>query len=173
MRWSTLRRAAALGIGLAGFAAASVAGAQAPPYPPPPPAYAPAPPLPASPEASEIAACLCLQQAMDAANADLATQQRTYQAIQDELARLDSRLQSARAAVDVNNPQSVAQFRQLLEQRDAVFQRDRGPVFTALSGATERYNAHANEYNVRCANRPRDAALLARVQATLSCPPPR
>jgi hypothetical protein len=175
MRWSTLHRAAALGMGFAVFAAASVADAQAPPppYPPPPPAYAPAPPLPASPEASEIAACLCLWQEMDAASADLSANQRAYQAVQDELGRLDSQLQSARAGVDVNNPQSVGQFRQLLEQRDTVFQRDRGTALTALSGATERYNARANEYNARCANRPRDPALLARVQATLSCPPPR
>jgi hypothetical protein len=74
--------------------------------------------------------------------------------------------------MDVDNPQSVARFRQLLGQRDAVFQRSTSLAAGDLAGATERYNARVNEYNARCANRPRDPVLLDRVQATLSCPPP-
>ena len=166
MRWSTLRGMAALCAGLAVFAAAAASFAQAPPPYPAPPIYPPA-----SPPATELAACLCLGRTLGAVHAELTAKQQAYQAGQDELTRLDAQLQAARGSVDVNNPQSVAQFRQLLEQRDGVFQRERGPAFTDLSRATERYNARSAEFNARCANQPRNPETIARLQATLSCPP--
>ncbi len=156
MRLSMLGRGAALWVGLAAFVAASAAQAQAPP---------------AAPEAAEIAACLCLKQAVDALSADMTAKQGSYDALRDELARLDLQLQSERAGIDVNNPQSVARFRQLLERRDAAFRRSTGPVAAAAAAAVRHYDARVNEYNARCANRPRNPDLLGRVQATLSCPP--
>lgn len=142
--------------GVAAVAAATPGAAQAPP----------------GGEAAEIAACLCLGQAVSALSADVAAQQRAYAAVQDELSRLDAQLQSERASMDVNNPQSVARFRQVLEQRDAAFRHSTSLATGELNVATGRYNARVNEYNARCANRPRDPALLERAQATLSCPPP-
>ncbi|HEY8873232.1 MAG TPA: hypothetical protein VIM52_09405 [Stellaceae bacterium] len=164
MRWSMPCRAArlctaVLWAGVAGVAAVAVASPVAAQAPPP------------SPEANEIAACLCLGQAVSALGADTTGRQRSYAAVQDELARLDAQLQSERAGIDVNNPQSVARFRQLLGQRDAAFQRSTSLASGDLAGAVERYNARVNEYNARCADRPRDPVLLGRVQATLSCPP--
>lgn len=156
MQAAMLCRAALWG-GVAAVVAASPAPAQVPP---------------GMPEAAEIAHCLCLGQAVGALGADLAAQQGSYAAVQDELARLDSELARERAGMDVNNPQSVARFRQLLEQRDAAFRRSRGLVTGDLNRATERYNDRVNEYNARCTGRPRDPALLGHVQATLSCPPP-
>ena len=158
MQSSTLRRAAALGAAIAAMVAATAVDAQAPP-----PGYS---------EAGEIAACLCLSRSVSALSADLTARQQAYNAVRDELARLDAELERERGAVDVNNPQSVAQFRELLERRDGVFRRQRSQGFADLSAATERYNARSAEYNARCANRPRDPGLLARVEATLSCPPP-
>jgi hypothetical protein len=144
--------------------------APAPGYPvAPPPMVAPAPAL--SGEPAEIAHCLCLGQAVNMLHADMDAKQRAYDAVRDELARLDAQLQSARARMDVNNPQSVAQFRQLLEQRDAVYKRSTGLVTGDLSSATTRYNARVSEYDARCANRPRDPVLVSQVQATLACPP--
>ena len=169
VRWY---RAVVLWAGVAVFAAISPAVAQAPLYPPPPPPYGAIPAPPLSGEAGEIAACLCLRQAVDVLGADMATKQRARDAVNDELSRLDVELQSARAGMDVNNPAAVARFRQLLEQRDAAFRRSTGLVTGDLSSVTARYNQRVNEYNARCANRPRDPGLLASVQATLSCPSP-
>jgi hypothetical protein len=169
MRLATRYQAAVLWAGVAAVAAAGPAMAQAPPYPPPPPPVAAAPA--ASSEAAEIAHCLCLGQAVITLSADMTAKQRAYDAVRDELARLDAQLQTARAGMNVDNPQSVAQFRQLLEQRDAAFKRSTGVVTGDLSSATERYNARAGEFNSRCANRPRNPDLLSTVQATLSCPP--
>jgi len=160
MRWSMPGRAARLGTAVLWASVAAVAVAS--------PAAAQAP---LSPEA-EIAACLCLGQAVAALSADTTARQSSYAAVQDELTRLNAQLQSERAAMDVNNPQSVARFRQMLGQRDAAFQRSTSLATGDLAGAVERYNARVNEYNARCANRQRDPVLLGRVQATLSCPPP-
>ena len=156
MRLATLCRTALWG-GVAAVAAVSPAGAQVPP---------------GMPETAQIAACLCLGQAIAALGADLAARQGSYAAVVDELARLDSELARERAVMDVNDPQSVARFRQLLEQRDAAFRRSRSLAAGELSRATEHYGDRVNEYNARCANRPREPALIGRVQATLSCPPP-
>ena len=158
MHSSTLRRAAALCAGLAALIATAAAQAQAPP--------------PGNSEAGEIAACLCLNRSVSALSAELTAKQQAYNAVRDELARLDAELEHERGAVDVNNPESVARFRQLLERRDAVFRRQRSQGFADLSAVTERYNARSGEYNARCAGRPRDPGLLARVEATLTCPPP-
>jgi hypothetical protein len=172
MRLSILHRALTGCAGLVLLLPGSAAMAQAPPpvYPPPPAFIVPA--APASPEAAEIAACLCLQQSMNVLGADMAARQRSYDEVRAELTRLDAQLERERASVEVNNPQSVARFRQLLQQRDGVFRRSTGPVATELSSAVERYNGRVNEYNARCADRPRDPVLLGRVQATLACPGP-
>jgi hypothetical protein len=155
MRLAKLWRAALWG-GVAAVAAVATLAAQV---------------SPGMPEAAEIAHCLCLGQAVGTLSADLAAQQGSYAAVREELARLDSQMERERAGMDVNDPQSVAHFRQLLEQRDAAFRRSRGLVTGDLNRATERYNDRVNEYNAHC-TRPRDPSLLARVQATLSCPPP-
>ena|SRR5579872_4260869 len=128
---------------------------------------APAPPS----EAADIASCLCLQQRVNTLGADRSGRQKAYREAQDDLARIDAELRSARSGMDVNNPEAVARFRQLVERRDAAFRRSSGLAGGELAGITERYNASVNEYNARCANRPRDPRLLQSVQATLTCPP--
>lgn len=136
-----------------------------------PAARAQVPPPGAVPEASDIASCLCLGRAVNALNAEMTRQQAEYHANQAELTRLDAQLQGARASLDVDNPQAVAQFRELLARRDAVLRRGTSLAAGALSSVVQRYNASVNEYNLRCANRPRDPVLLRNVEATLVCPP--
>jgi hypothetical protein len=125
---------------------------------------------PASPEAADIGSCLCLKQEVDALSADTTSRQRELDEIRAELDRIGAQLEAERARMDVNNPEAVARFRQLLERRDDLFRRSSGEVVAGVSSTTERYNARVGEYNARCANRPRDPRLLAQVQATLSCP---
>jgi hypothetical protein len=151
MRWSFWR---GLLVGGALLAMAPAAGAQAPP------------------EVAEIAHCLCLHRAIDAHTAGMTERRQAYDQVQSELAALDSELARERATMNVDDPQAVARFRQLLARRDAVFQRSTGPLATDLSTAVGGYNAAVREYNTRCADQPRDPELLARVQATLSCPAP-
>lgn len=109
---------------------------------------------PASAQMPPGPGCLCLKQSMDALQSDMQARQDAYNAAQAELARLDSQLAAARAQEDVNNPQSVAQFRQLLEQRDAAYRQSNGDVITALQAATAAYNQAVGDYNTQCAGRP-------------------
>jgi len=133
-------------------------------------AQAPLPPPPV-PEASDIASCLCLGRTVNSLNAEMTQQQAAYQDNRAELTRLDAQLQSDRASLDVNNPEAVARFRALLARRDAAFRRGTSLAAGALGNLVQRYNASVNEYNARCANRPRDPLLLRNVEATLVCPP--
>jgi capsule polysaccharide export protein KpsE/RkpR len=98
--------------------------------------------------------CWCLKQAVDDTNTDLATKQSALSASQANLAQLDGQLAQLRANLDVNNPQAVAQFRQLLAQRDAAFRESNGDIVTAVQAATARYNQAVASYNNQCAGRP-------------------
>ena len=129
-----------------------------------------APPLP--PEiAAEIGACVCLREASEALGAQMSAAMTNLQRVQDELNRASADLEAERARIDVNNPQSVARFRQLVERRDALFKEASGRATADGRAATDRYNARVNEYNARCANRPIDPVWAARIRPTLTCPP--
>jgi TolA-binding protein len=98
--------------------------------------------------------CLCLQQALAAAQGDMQAKQSELNNAQAQLAELDRQLNEARAHADVNNPQAVAQFRQSLEQRDAAFKQTNGPLLAAAQAATANYNQVVASYNNQCAGRP-------------------
>lgn len=114
-------------------------------------------------------ACLCLKQSVDASGADMNARQSELSAAQSQLGRLDSQLAAARARADVNNPQAVAEFRQLLAQRDAAFRQSNGDTIAASQAATGRYNQAVADYNNRCAGRP----LPPLPPGPLACPPTR
>lgn len=128
--------------------------------------------LPASAQMSgpgDAIACACLRATIDASNADMTAQNQALAAAQADLARLDQQLAAARGNVDVNNPQAVGQFKQLLAQRDAAFQHSTGGLAAAAQAATARYNAAVGDYNNACAGRP----VPPPPPGPLSCPGPR
>jgi multidrug resistance efflux pump len=129
-------------------------------------------PTPVQAQVPGMLDCACLSLAVEALGADLAAKRQAYDGLQGEIGQLDNQLQGARARMDVNNPADTARFRQLLERRDALFQRSTGPAFSDLSQATDRYGARVQEYNGRCAGRPLDPGLVAQARATRACPPP-
>jgi hypothetical protein len=152
MRRSAVCHAAILLAGLMAGAMVSPARAQVP--------------VPVGPD------CICLRIAVDALGADLAAKRQAYEGMQNEIGQIDNQMQAERSRMDVNNPEAIARFRQILERRDALFRQSSGPVFGELSAATDRYGARVQEFNARCAGRPMDPALVAQAQATGACPPP-
>jgi hypothetical protein len=120
----------------------------------------------------EIGACLCLRRAVDALGAETAAKQQGLGEVRAELERVTAELEAVRTHMDVNDPQQVARFRQMLERRDALFHRASGDSVAEAGGAVERFNQRSQEYNTRCANRPMDPGLVERAQATLACPAP-
>lgn len=128
-------------------------------------------PVPPPSEAADLAACLCLQRAIPALETAMVQRRGAYEASRQEVANLDAQLQSGRATLNVDSPEAVAQFRQLLERRDAAFRRSSGTLFIEYSNAVQAYNERISEFNARCADRPRNPVLLNQVQATLVCPP--
>ena len=153
-------RPTGLAFGLAVLLTATGASAQVPP-----------PPVPLPPEPAEIAACLCLQQAVATLSAEMNQKTQALDAVSRQLSDLDAQLAQARANLNVNDPNAVARYKGVLEQRDAAYRQSIGPVHADATQATARYNERVNEYNARCANRPFNSALVAEIQAHLSCPP--
>ena len=155
-------RPTGLAFGLAVLLTATGASAQVPP-----------PPVPLPPEPAEISACLCLQQAVATLSAEMNQRTLALGAVGRQLSDLDAQLAQARANLNVNDPNAVARYKAVLEQRDAAYRQSIGPTHADATQATARYNERVNEYNARCANRPFNSALVADIQAHLSCPPPR
>jgi hypothetical protein len=122
--------------------------------------------MPGYPPGGPDFTCLCLKQSVDDLYTDMAAKQGELNAAQSQLGQLDSQLTAARAREDVTNPQSVAEFRQLLAQRDAAFKQSNGDLVAASQVATGRYNQAVADYNARCAGRP----LPPPPPAPLSCP---
>jgi len=154
-------RPTGLAFGLAVLLTARAASAQVPP------------PVPLPPEPAEISACLCLQQAVAALSAEMNQRTQALDAVGRQLSDLDAQLAQARAKLNVNDPNAVARYKAVLEQRDAAYRQSIGPAHADATQATARYNERVNEYNARCANRPFNSALVADIQAHLSCPSPR
>ena len=98
--------------------------------------------------------CLCLNQVLGDAQGDMQARHSELAAAQSQLNQLDAQLSQARATEDINNPQSVAAFRQLLAQRDAAFRQSNGDLIAATQAATARYNRAVADYNNQCAGRP-------------------
>jgi len=110
--------------------------------------------LPALAQMPPPGACFCLKQSVDNTNADMAARNAALTEARAALDQLDQQLASMRAQVDVNNPQAVAQFKQVLEQRDAAAKRAGGPALADSQAATERYNNAVAAYNAQCGGRP-------------------
>ena len=114
------------------------------------PALAQMPPPPGGPDL----ACLCLKQSVDDTHTDMQAKQSELGGAQSQLSQIDSQLAAARAQTNVNDPQSVAQFRQLLAQRDQIFRQTNGDLIAAAQAATATYNQAVINYNNQCAGRP-------------------
>jgi hypothetical protein len=123
------------------------------------------------PEVAEITACLCLQQAVSTLSAEMNAKRQALDAVTRQLSDFDSQLARERSAINVNNPDAVARYKALLEQRDAVYRQSIGPIHAEATQATARYNARVSEYNARCANRPFNSAIVVQMQVNLVCPP--
>ena len=156
MGWIGSRYAAILGFGILAVCAASAAKAQ----------------IPIPNEPAEINACVCLQAASAALAADQDAKSRALAAANQQLANLDAQLASARSGIDINNPESVARYKALLERRDAAYGQI-SPAQSVAAAAVARYNASVGEYNQRCAGRPFNSELVAQIQAHPNCPPLR
>jgi nitrate/nitrite-specific signal transduction histidine kinase len=152
MRSIGLRHATVLGLVVLTILAAGAAKAQVPNEP------------------AEINACVCLRLASGALAADKDAKSQALTAANQELADLDAQLASARARIDVNNPDSVASYKALLQRRDAAFGQI-SPAQSAAAAAVARYNTTVDEHNRRCAGQPFNSDLLAQIQAHPNCPP--
>ncbi len=149
-----------LAVNLTILAAPTLASAQTPGAPPP-----------MSSDPTEIASCLCQQQAVATLSADMAAKKQALAAARQRVADLDAQLEQARQHIDVNNAQSEAQYKALLAERDQAYRASIGSVVTDADQATQSYNAHVNQYNAQCANRVFNADVMAQVRTHLQCPP--
>src|SRR5262249_55062767 len=115
-------------------------------------------------------ACLCTQRTLAQQSDTITAQRQAFDQRRQALAQLDADVTQQRPQVKVDDPASVAAFRQLLERRDAAQRAVDADPGTQLSALIEGYNQRVAAYNRDCTGHDYDAAVLASVQKNLSCP---
>jgi len=118
----------------------------------------------------DIAACLCMNQNVGQLRGDVDRQRQDYDAAKANYERLSAQAESQRGQVNVNDSNSIAAFRQLLEQRDTAEYHYQVEVEPGYAAIVARYNQAVEGYNSSCASKMYDSAVLAEVQKTLYCP---
>ena len=132
-------------------------------------------PRPASAQMSsdpaEINACLCLEQRVETTRQSMNDKTGALAAVRQHLADLDAELARERPLVDVNSPNSVDQYKALLDRRDAAYRGSIGPVVSEADQAVARYNALVGQYDRQCALHAFNSEIMNEMRAHLSCPP--
>ena len=118
----------------------------------------------------DIAACLCQDQSVTQLRAEVERQRQAYDAAKANYEGLSAQAEAQRGQVDVNNANSIAAYRQLLERRDAAEYHFKVEVAPPYAETVAGYNKAVQAYNSGCATKMYDSAVLAEVQKTLYCP---
>jgi len=118
----------------------------------------------------DIAACLCQNQSVTQLRAEVDRQRQAYDTAKADYEGLSAQAEAQRGRVDVNDANSIAAYRQLLERRDAAEYHFKVEVAPPYAETVARYNQAVQAYNSGCATKMYDSAVLAEVQKTLYCP---
>jgi len=118
----------------------------------------------------DIAACLCENQNVSQLKTELDQQKQAYDAAKADYDGLSAQAESSRGQVNVNDSNSIAAYRQLLERRDTAEYHFKVEVAPPYAAAVTRYNQAVQAYNTGCATKMYDSVVLAEVQKTLYCP---
>src|SRR5919198_41606 len=120
----------------------------------------------------EIAACLCLDWAVNTLSSEMAARRKVYDEKRLEFDALDAEVAAARSRVNIENANEIAAFRTLLDRRNAAqtaLAEQATPPYTA---AVLAYNRRVDEYNARCGTHTYASQALAQARANLTCPAP-
>ncbi|HUZ75503.1 MAG TPA: hypothetical protein VMU87_21165 [Stellaceae bacterium] len=117
-----------------------------------------------------VRACLCRDQAMHELGASLSTERQNFEAQENAVKALDEQASAAKAKLDPADLAAREAYAELLQRRDAAHRHlaESTPQYNA---AVRRYNAAVIAYKDGCAGKSYDADTLAKVRASLSCPP--
>ena len=116
-----------------------------------------------------IAACLCLHDGVEQAQAEMQRSKETYEAARTQAAQLAAEAADERARVNSDDSVSVDSYKELLDRRDAA-QRKFATVTATYATAVARYNDAVGSYNSQCEGKSFDADALSAVRQSLVCP---
>jgi hypothetical protein len=123
-----------------------------------------------SSDPAEINACLCLEQRVETTRQSMNDKTGALAAVRQHLADLDAELARERPLVDVNSPNSVDQYKALLDRRDAAYRESIGPIVSEVDQAIAQYGALVGQYDRQCALHAFNSAIMNAMRARLSCP---
>jgi len=119
----------------------------------------------------DIAQCLCLEREIKRRETDLAAKRQAYDALARQIGEAQATIERQRPQVDVDSQYSIDSFKQLLDQLDALKERQAQITLPDYQAAVAGYNGRVAQYTQRCSGHPLDPAAAERVRAGLVCKP--
>jgi hypothetical protein len=116
-----------------------------------------------------VRSCLCMERSVSALAHDVQVEHGTYEQSRKQVDELDAEVASRRNKVNTTDEADVDAFRRLLERRDQAATRFSDTTTPAYTSLVERYNRRVADFNAQCGGKSYDSAVLAAVQAGLSC----
>jgi len=117
----------------------------------------------------EISQCLCLQRELATRETTLNARRDAYEALAREIHGAEVAVSDERPLVDVTNQLAVDEFKQQLDQLDALKTRQARVTLPEYQAAVTRYNDTVARYTQRCSGHTLDPEASAQLRANLIC----
>ncbi len=116
--------------------------------------------------------CLCLRQAAEFQNAQIAVARAGVDSAQNELAQIRRDIERRRPLVNPDDQEAVAAFEALVKSEEPAIRAYNDDAVPAYNAAVTRYRTAVETYTQRCGGMSLDPAVQRQVEANLVCRQP-
>jgi len=116
--------------------------------------------------------CLCLRQATEFQNAQIAVSRGSMERAQEELTRIRREIERRRPLVDATDAVAVAEYEALVKSEEPAIRAYNDDAAPAYNAAVTKYRSAVESYTQRCGGMSYDPAIQRQVEANLVCRQP-
>lgn len=116
--------------------------------------------------------CLCLRQAADFQNAQIAVSRGIMDAAQNDLAQIRRDIERRRPLVNADDQAAVAAYEELVKSEEPAIRAYNDDAVPSYNAAVTKYRSAVETYTQRCGGMSYDPAVTRQVEASLVCRQP-
>lgn len=116
--------------------------------------------------------CLCLRQATDFQNAQIAVSRGIMEGAQNDLAQIRREIERRRPLVNAEDQAAVAAFETLVKSEEPAIRAYNDDAVPSYNAAVTKYRSAVETYTQRCGGMSYDPAVQRQVEANLVCRQP-
>lgn len=116
--------------------------------------------------------CLCLRQATEFQNAQIAVSRGMVEASQNDLAHIRREIERRRPLINAEDQAAVAEFETLVKSEEPAVRAYNDDAVPSYNAAVTKYRSAVETYTQRCGGMSYDPAIQRQVEANLVCRQP-